>query len=280
MNDLPPLAICLVTWNHWADSAEGLASLQAATYPGERQIWVVDNASSDETREAIRRDFPDVLLLENTWNAGFAVAMNQAIGAALAAWPDRDDLLILLLNNDTILATDCLEQLVTGLLSQSAAGIAAPTIYYHSDPERLWYAGGGIDPVACRAWHEGLRTTVKVTGPPHSTGYATGCSLLVRSGVLRKIGMLDEGYFMYWEDADLCARARQAGWDIVYVPDAKLWHKVSTSTGGNLAPKKLLRKLTSGWRFWSRWHTGPLWPLRYLTSAWRDFQKAREAVSP
>jgi len=279
VSELPPLAICLVTWNHWADTSACLQSLNAATYPGERQIWVVDNASADETRSSIRRDFPDILLLENAWNAGFAVAMNQAITAALSAWPDREDLLILLLNNDTVLAPDCLEQLVSGLLSMPDAGIAAPTIYYHSDPRRFWYAGGGIDRVACRAWHEGLRTIKDTEGPPRATGYATGCCLLVRASVLRKIGNLDEGYFMYWEDADLCARTQQAGWDIIYVPIAKLWHKVSTSTGGNLAPKKLWRKFSSGWRFWSRWHTGSIWPLRYLASAWADFRRAKRAVS-
>jgi len=274
-----PLAICLVTWNHWADTAECLASLKAADFDPPLEIWVVDNHSADDTVVRIRDEFPDIRLLENAWNAGFAVAMNQALGAVLAATPADQDRLILLLNNDTLLDPTCLTHLTAGLESQHSAGIAAPTIYYHASPEQLWYAGGGLDSVRCRAWHEGLRTVAAPSGPPTPTGYATGCALLVRASVLRQVGLLDEGYFMYWEDADLCCRARAAGWEVLWIPEARLWHKVSTSTGGNLAPRKLWRKFVSGWRFWSRWHERSLWPLAYLRTSWQDFRRARQAAA-
>lgn len=274
---LPPLAICLVTWNHWADTQACLKSVLAAGYDGQRQVWVVDNASADGTAGKIEAEFPEVLLIRQTWNAGFAGGMNLALAAAQQALADAPDALLLLLNNDTVLDPACLSLLATAMEQHRSCGIAAPTIYYHGQPDLIWYAGGGLDPVACRAWHEGLRTRARLEGPPHTTGYATGCALLVRSRLLKQIGLLDEGYFMYWEDADLCLRARQVGWQIMHVPQARLWHKVSTSTGGNLAPRKLWRKFASGWRFWSRWHEGRHWPLRFVGSAWQDYQRAQAA---
>lgn len=275
----PPVHALLVTWNHYAVTRDCLKTLFASDYPADRlTVWVVDNASSDETVASIRAEFPQIRLLEHTWNAGFAHAVNRAAQAALDVSDPHEAPLLLILNNDTLLDPAMLSTLVDALQTDPKAGIATPAIYYADDPERLWYAGGGIDPVACRAWHEGIRTP----GPPspgtRSTDYASGCCLLLRGSVARETGLLDEGYFMYWEDADLCQRAKASGSEVLFVPEAKLWHRVSTSTGGNLAPKKLWRKFAAGYRFWGKYHQGSGWQMRYLRSGWQDLQRARKEV--
>ena len=276
------LHVGLVTWNHYSDTAECLATLFAADYPADRlAVWIVDNASADETVAGIRRDFPRVHLIENTWNAGFAPAMNQAMRAALIT--DSVDGKItppdyfLILNNDTLVDPAMLQTLVDALEADSSAAVAAPSIYYEHKRELIWYGGGGVDPVACRAWHKLLRTPGPIPETTEPTGYATGCGMLVRADALREHGVFDEGYFMYWEDADLCRRFQSAELQVLYVPGATLYHKVSTSTGGNLSPKKMWRKFNAGYRFWSRHHRGAGWQWRYLQSSWQSFREAKAA---
>ncbi|HEX6792191.1 MAG TPA: glycosyltransferase family 2 protein, partial [Candidatus Krumholzibacteria bacterium] len=131
-------------------------------------------------------------------------------------------------------------------------GIVAPKIYYAEPRDRIWFAGGEISLWRGTARHIGIRETDRGQyDRERDIDYASGCAMLVRREVFEKAGELDPGYRAYFEDADFCLRARAAGFRIRYAPAAKVWHRISASTGGQLSRRKATRKLSSARRFFS-----------------------------
>jgi GT2 family glycosyltransferase len=225
------IAVIIPNWNRPGDTITCLRSLAAGSYAGWHAI-VVDNASTDDSVAAIGAAFPAAEILVNEQNVGFAGGVNVGIARARAAgFP-----YLLLLNNDTQVAPDALGALLTVAESDPRAGILSPLIYY-ADGARIWFAGAyrrrrlpGISLPWYRRHHSFLPR-------PFSIDYATGCAMLIRTELVEQVGGLDSGYFMYWEDLDLCERARRAGWRLLLVPSATVNHRVSASTGEN-APAK------------------------------------------
>jgi GT2 family glycosyltransferase len=250
----PLVWIILVNWNGRDDTLACLASLRKITFRN-YNIILVDNASTDGSVNDIRHDFPEVEIIENSKNRRFAAANNQGIERALAAGAD----LVLLLNNDTEVAPDFLDEMVHALRSHPEIGMAGPKIFYYDDRQRIWFAGGEIDFWKGRTAHRGLR---RMDGDewnvPGETDYITGCCLLVTRNCIEKTGVLDEGYFIYSEDADWCVRARRVGYKCWYVPSAHVWHKISASSGGGLTAFKAYHKVRSNFLFFKRyarwWH--------------------------
>jgi GT2 family glycosyltransferase len=154
------------------------------------------------------------------------------------------------------------------LASAPDIGVVAPKIYYYDHPDLLWYAGGEISMWTGTMRHLGIRE--KDDGRfdrPRETAYATGCCLLTRREVLERVGLLDESYYMYAEDADWCTRVRTAGFRIMVEPGARVWHKVSVSAGGHLSRFKMKNKFLSNFRFFSRHASWYHW----LTFPWMNF---------
>jgi len=267
MPDQPRVTIIILSWNQQAVTLECLASLSRITYPQPR-LLLVDNASTDGTPEAVRRVYPSVEQIVLPQNRLFAGGNNAGIQHALA----RGAEMILLLNNDTEVEPGFLEHMVARARSAPHCGMVVPKIYYHSDPRRLWYAGGEVSFWSGTLRHVGLR---EIDSGQHDaggeTGYATGCCVLVPREVIERAGMLDEAYRMYTEDADWSWRIRAAGYSIRYEPRAHVWHKISVSSGGHLSAYKMSRKFVSNFRFmarharWYHWLTFP-W-LNILTNA-------------
>lgn len=253
----PLVFIILVNWNGKADTLECLASLRRLSYSPCR-IVVVDNASTDGSREAIRSQYPEVEILAMPENRRFAGGNNAGIRHALAGNAD----LILLLNNDTTVDSEMLRFLVCAIESHPEAGMVAPKIYYYDTKNLLWYAGGVLSFWTGTMHHIGIREEDRGQyDAPGDTGYASGCCLLTSREVLERIGLLDESYFMYTEDADWSIRARRAGYRILFEPSAKVWHKISVSAGGHLSPFKLRHKFLSNFRFFSRYARWYHWPV-------------------
>jgi GT2 family glycosyltransferase len=227
---LEPL-VCLVVlnWNQRDLTLDCLDSLAALDYPAERlQIIVVDNGSTDDSAQAIRTRFPEVVVLETGENLGFASGNNVGIHYALQSDADY----IMLLNNDTVVAPDVLRHLISVAEADPGIGIVTPKIYYYDEPTRIWYAGAGID------WRDGatrgLRAEEIDGSAPESVqdvDYASGCAICVRRSVIDQIGLLDPRFFLCYEETDWCVRAQAAGWRTLYVPNARLWHKVSATMG-------------------------------------------------
>lgn len=230
------VSIIILNWNGRDDTLACLDSLAALTYPNFQAI-VVDNGSTDGSANSIKRKFPDIPLIETGANLGFAEGNNVGIRAALEAGADY----ILLLNNDTIVAPDLLEAFAEAAAHHPDGGMFTAKIYYHAEPTRLWYAGGQwLQDKQCFV-HVGIGEIDdgKKYEAVAETDYASGCALFVRAEVINTLGVMDPKFFLTYEETDWCYRARAAGYRILFVPSAKVWHKVSASFGGVNSPLQL-----------------------------------------
>ena len=222
----PKVAIIIVNYKGREDTLECLASLRGLTYPA-FSVYVVDQASEDGTPEAVRQAFPDVTVIENPENNGFAGGNNTGIRAALEAGAAY----VYLLNNDTVVAPNLLEPLVELAESDPDIAVVGSLMLYHSDPAIIWSAGGQIGPNG-ESIMQAQGENADTIGPePFDVDFVVGCGLLTGRGALRKLGLLDDSYFLYYEETDFCARARHNGWRNVSCPASRLWHKVSRTTG-------------------------------------------------
>jgi GT2 family glycosyltransferase len=244
----PRVWIILVNWNGRAVTLDCLASLRRLEHPSFR-VLVVDNASDDGSVDAVRSAHPEVEVLQMHSNLRFAGGNNAGMRHALAAGAGR----IVLLNNDTTVAPDFLLRMEERLEADPRTGMVAPKIYYHAEPDRIWFAGGAISFWTGTMSHPGIRERdhgqFDATRP---IDYATGCCVLTTREVIERAGMLDESFFIYGEDADWSMRVRNCGYGIVYEPRAKVWHKVSVSSGGHLSGFKMRHKFVSNFRFFVR----------------------------
>ena len=275
--DSPRITVIVVNWNGKDVTLDCLASLQRVHTPS-LHVLVVDNGSTDDSVTAIRSQYPAVDVLALQENRRFAGGNNAGIQKAFAEGAD----FVLLLNNDTVVDPDFLLTLFERFRIGEQCGMVVPKIYYHDAPDRLWYAGGEISFWTGTMRHRGIREVDRGQyDAAVETGYATGCCVLVSRELIARIGQLDESFFIYTEDADWSIRARRAGYRIMYEPRARIWHKLSVSTGGHLSFFKLKNKAFSNFRFfaryarWYHWLTFPwlsvlvnLWDaLRYLAQS-------------
>jgi len=216
----PSLYIVILNNSRRDDVIPCLKSLFASDYKNFKVI-VADNASTDDSVAIIRRDFPQVQVIDLASNLGYAGNNNVGIRAALeqgAEW-------IFLLNDDTILDPYCLSRLMETAESDPSIGILGPLVYHFDEPTVIQSAGGSLgkfwDSIHLgkdEADHGQFAAVMPVQ-------WISGCAILARSELIRHSGMLDEDYFLYWEETEWCIRASKAGWKIVLDPRSKLWHK-------------------------------------------------------
>src|SRR5579859_3091178 len=218
---LPRVAIVVLNWRQVDDTLACLESLRGLDYPC-YQVIVVDNGSADGSAERIRQSFGNVTLIENPLNLGFAGGNNIGIGHSLRDGAE----FVLLLNSDTEVSADLLRELVNAAEADRTIGMLGPKIYYHEQANVIWSAGGTLS----RYGEPGHLRVDELDEPSgdriQDVDYVTGCALLVRREVIEKIGLLDERFFIYFEEAEWCSRARRAGFRVVYVPRATMWHKI------------------------------------------------------
>jgi GT2 family glycosyltransferase len=214
-------------------SAEALPAflrcLQAQTLTDWRLV-AVDNASADGSADLVTAlGDPRVVLLCNHHNLGFAAAANQ--GLREAATNGGTD--FVLINPDTMFEPNFLKSLLYRKHETDAA-VLAPRIMQADKPHDSWYAGGHF----ARDWvflnvHESYEPLADTS--VRSVEFASGCCLLLRRDVLERVGLLDERFFVYWEDSDFCLRLAQHGIAITYVPDLVMMHEGGASSGGELS---------------------------------------------
>lgn len=223
LNSSPQVACIILNWNGWRDTIECLGALKDCAYP-QLTVIVVDNGSSDDSVARIRAAHPEILLLESGANLGFAGGNNIGIRYALAHGADY----LWLLNNDTKPAPDALSALVAKALTDQGIGAVSSICYYADSPSTV------------QAW-AGSRVNLwigygRITTQPHSDDWfhtLNGTSMLVARTAIEDAGLLDQGFFLYWEDTEFCLRLRKKGWRIAAAPDSRVLHKVNASTGGN-----------------------------------------------
>lgn len=220
----PRVCIVVLNWNDSDETLSCLESLRALDYPC-FDVVVVDNGSADDSVTTIRGRHPEVTVLEAGSNLGFTGGNNLGLRWALERGADYG----LLLNNDTTLSAEFLTLTVQAAEADPRIGIASPLILYHSQPDTIWSAGGTID------WHRGSATMIGLNEPDagqfgstvYNVDFVTGCALLIRANVMRRLGLLDDRFFVYYEDTEWCVRAQRAGYRVVVVPQARIWHKIS-----------------------------------------------------
>jgi GT2 family glycosyltransferase len=228
MTDKRTAKVCVVTinWNGLDDTLECLRSLETINYR-DYEVVVIDNGSKNGDADRIAHRFPDVQLIRNPENRGFTGGCNQGIDVALASSAEY----VLLLNNDTIVTADFLTKLVERYESLPDAGMISPVILY-SDRRRIWFAGAEVRYGIARHLHKGrLYESIDLGSQPFKTEYVPGTALLVSTALIRRIGVLNDDYFAYYEDLDWCYRARKAGRYSYVEPRAIIYHKKSGSTG-------------------------------------------------
>lgn len=242
----------VLNWNGGKVIEPCIESLLAVEDPPLR-ITVVDNGSTDSSADAVAARFPGVRLLRNGENLLFAEGNNVGLRHAIAS----GGRFFLLLNNDTEVDPSFASEMMAAF-EEPGVGIVGPRIFYHDDPGRLWYGGGDFFPGLWLPRHRDVRKPAGEAkdrrGP---TKWVTGCAMLVRKEVIDDIGMLDPSYTIYCEDVDFCLRASGAGWKCYHVPSARVWHKVSSSSGGGFTPFKLENRIVSTHRLFARFK--PLW---------------------
>lgn len=221
---------------------ECLESFLRSDYDNAHYI-VVDNGSTDGTEEAVRKGFPDVKLVVAEKNLGVAGGYNLGIKASLQDNPSY----VLVTNNDVIVAPDMLTELVYLMDVRPEVGMMMPKIYhFFGRRDRLWCTGA--------RWRR-FPPSVKMIGTNardsrrwslvRSLEFAPSCTLMIRAQVLKEVGGFDEDYFFYNDDWDFSLRVRDAGYEILYNPSARLWHKVSISTQKSKKPERWWRVLGS-----------------------------------
>lgn len=283
------ICIILVNYNGYDDTVECIKSIENSDYDNYK-IILVDNGSKDKNKilnDNYINNAADVIISEE--NLGFSGGNNLGIKYAQEKY---DPEYYLLLNNDTVITKDTISNLKKGFDFDRKAGIITGKIYYFSEPKTIWAAGGkfnfntGIaDQPELGKIDDGVQyeNTCEVS-------FATGCTMLISKQVINTVGYLEESYFLYAEDTDYCCRVLNAGFKIIYVGKALIYHKVSASTGkqSNMQQYYMFR---NNCYIIKKYCNKPLYgyarriyrtikemkyehySLRVLYKAWRDFHK-------
>lgn len=250
------LSIIIVSWNTRELLDHCLRSIYENPVSGDYEIWIVDNSSSDRSVEMVKEKYPEVKLIENQHNPGFAAANNQAIRVSEGKY-------ILLLNPDTELKSDALNQLIQFMEQHPKAGGAGamlilpdgsvqqschPSLSLGRELWRLFHLDKlhAIGSYEMEKWDK--QAAREVDG-------LQGAALILRRQALAQVGLLDEDYFMYTEEVDLCYRLRKAGWRLYWLPEAKVLHYCGQST--KLVMEKMFMALYESRIKYFRKHNGP-----------------------
>lgn len=219
----PSVHVIVVNWNGRQHLADGLPSLLATRYASFR-VTVYDNGSSDDSLAWLRSAHPGVEAVALGRNLGFAAANNAGLRQALSNGADY----AVLLNNDTRVEPDWLDALVTAAEANPFAAICGAR-------QRTWDGSQEIRFRFIPEWTEAEQEQLPATlpGPAAPTPFASGCAMLLRCAALERIGLFDERYFMYVEDVDLTLRAWIAGFQVLDVPAAVVYHRMTGSASAS-----------------------------------------------
>lgn len=246
------ITIVIVAWNQLSKTLDCLATVAALdSAPG--RVLLVDNGSDPPLAAAVGARFPAVEVLRLPDNRGFAGGYNAGIRRAL----DGGAAAVLLLNNDTLLAPDALDRLAEEIETAADVGLVTAKITYAADPQRIWTVGANLNVfLDLKDGGQGQIDTGQWAAP-RDVDFAPFCAILIRRAVLETAGLLDEAFFLYYEDMDYCRRARLAGWRVRLCPAAHVRHDVSASSGGRDSPLERYWMAQSSGRYFRKHGRGP-----------------------
>lgn len=219
------VGVVIVNYRSWRLTARCLATLKKHVRSARLTLIVVDNSPESEVAE-LAAAHPEAVIRRPTANLGFAGGCNLGIAYALEQQLEY----IQLLNPDTRIEHDFLAPLLVALAHDPHLGMAGPKIFYDQEERGVWYGGGEM-----RWWRGGpvqiFDRRNDSRGEVQEVPFLSGCAMLIRASVVKALGPMDEGYFLYYEDVDYAQRCLAAGYGVAYVPGAELLHAASTTVG-------------------------------------------------
>jgi len=227
---LPIIDIIIVNFNHSDDTFACIETLRHQEGVIVR-ILVIDNGSEDDSLIRLKNQTSDYQLIASPKNLGFASGYNLGMRTCL----ENGANLILIINNDTLADSNMLSEMVA--LMAPDVGLVAPIIYYAERPTEVWSQGGRMNWLLMEVIDNHGRNQ-PTPDLPFESDFLSGCCLLFNRKAIEKVGLLDEEFFLYYEDMDWSVRFQQAGYQKLVAPRAKLWHKVSRSSGGYDSPNE------------------------------------------
>jgi len=228
--NFPLVSIVSVQYGHPEVTVEMVKSLRKISYPN-IEIIIVDNDSPGENPELVKEECPEIIYIKSEKNLGFAGGNNLGFQVAKGKY-------ILMLNNDTEVEADFLEPLVNKMENNSQIGIVSPKIRFFHTPDTLQYVGyEPIDPITQRGGAKGFgEKDLGQYEEDAEASYGHGAAMMISMDVIRKVGLMADIFFLYYEELDWAHRIRDAGYKIFYVHNSLIYHKESISTGGRVSP--------------------------------------------
>ncbi len=227
MTDFPLVSIIAINFNQLQITIEFLESIRKITYP-HFEVIIVDNASSDNPNEELKKQFPEFIFLRSGENLGFAGGNNLGIRQAQGEY-------FMLLNNDTEVEPGFLEPLVEAMQSNPKIGMVGSKVRFYGSPDTIQFAGA-TPMTKYTATSHFIGHNQKDTGQfedQKMTPFASGAAMMTSREVCQEVGLMAEFFFLYYEELDWQERIRKAGYEIHYIPKSLVFHKESISVGKN-----------------------------------------------
>ena len=264
-------AIILLNWNSYEHTANCIQSLQKCVGEG-FDIIVVDNGSQDGSIQKLQQEFDQVFFLTYAINHGFAGGNNRGFQYALG----KNYEYVMMLNNDVFVEPSFMHHLINYMDFHPEAGAIQPKIFFNNDRTKVWNGGSRFASWLGWAYSKNyMRGEGNLQKTLHEVDWITGCALLVRSSILKEIGLLNENFFIYYEDVDLSFRIKHAGYKLMFHPDAVIYHIAGMS---HKAKKKgpegyanpivhYLNFRNHLWllRTWTKWYQWPTTLIAYFS---------------
>jgi GT2 family glycosyltransferase len=222
------------------------------------KLFIVNNDKSKLDTSFIKKMIKETIIIDNSYNAGYAGGINKGIKKAYSSCD-----YFLILNNDIILEQDCISNLVT-VFKEKNVGISGGILTYITKRDTIWFAGGVLNKYFCYTQHRYMNTTLPIKKFRSQSDFINGAVMCISKNTIKEIGYLDEDYFLYWEDVDYCYKALQKGLKSIVINTIVGYHAVSSSTGergsNKLTPAKAYYFARNPFLF-AKKHSLPLFTL-------------------
>ena len=238
------LNILILNWNNKKVLSECICSIKNSSFKN-YDITVIDNGSTDQSIEYIKNKFRDICFIKIKNNLGFARGYNFAFAELKKTkykW-------YLLINNDVVIMKDTLRKIFNKIKIYGDNNIYSAKILNYNN-KKIWYAGGKKNCLNGNVYHRGInKKEMNTIFKMGETDFVSGCFMLIEKEILSKLIGFNETYTMYYEDVDLCFRAKKIGVKCYYISNASLLHHISLSIGGQFSLKKIFNKACSFLKF-------------------------------
>ncbi len=244
MPKLPKIFIIVLNYNGKNCLLTTIRSIFQLTYLN-FEVILVDNNSTDGSLEKIKHYFSKLIIIKNSQNLGFSTGNNIGIKYALERGADY----VWLLNNDTQVMSNSLTKLIEDTQKNTSVGISSPTILEKAT-KKIWFSGGKINWFTMKSLH----LKENLTKNYYASDFISGCAMLIKVSVFKNVGLLDEDYFLYWEDADFSVRAKKMGYQLLVSAHSKIYHQEKSKQQFN---NKIYWLVLSGLLFFQK--NTPIW---------------------